>query len=592
MPDEEVVDKPRKELNAAVIIRRSLYLIMMIWLLWFYLGLDFRGLNTPQGIDQAQVAREIARGNGFETKMVRPLALYQLNHSKESEEEWVSMAGLQDTYNAPLNPLVNSWALRMVKGSWEYDPEKPLYFPDVVIAGVSVFLFMASVGVSYLLVSRIFDTRIAAVTVALMLLCELLWNFAQSGLPQMLMLFLFTFSLYFLYKATENAEAKKSPYLWIALCGGFMGLLALSHWLTVWLFMGMFIFVAIFFKPRGVTAFLLLAVFLVIVAPWLIRNVTVSGTPVGSSVYAIYNGLAAAGEDFAMRNYDPDTNPLSLEGMRMRLIITSLAQVVTIYASLGAIAAAPLFFLALLHPFRRAEIALFRWGILFMWVMAVVGMALFARPEEEVDFNQLHILFIPLMTAYGLAFLSVIWTRMGLPTQYQLVRNGHFIIVLAISAAPLLLKMPGDTLFNLRVKGMSSWPPYIPSYIAKLGDWTEENEVTVADMPWAVAWYADRVSLWLPATREQYDELARYGARRDTPFAGIYFTPISIDQPLSTGIMTGEYDAWSDMILYGRMRMLGVPMQTTDFPFPVGVPMPVKGQTYLFTDSASRIRFD
>ncbi|MEM8954034.1 MAG: glycosyltransferase family 39 protein [Verrucomicrobiota bacterium] len=591
MADEEVLERPRKEISAAVIIRRALYLILMIWLLWFYLGLDFRGLNTPQGIDQAQVAREIERGNGFETKLVRPLALHQVNVSKESEEEWVSMAGLQDTYNAPLNPLVNSWALRLVK-DWEFDEAQPVYFPDLLIAGVSVFLFMASVGVTYLLVSRVFDTRIASVTVALMLLCEMLWNFAQSGLPQMLMLFLFVFSMYFLYKAIENAEAKRSPFLWIALCGGFMGLLTLSHWLAVWVFIGLFIFVAVFFKPRGVTAFLLLAVFLVIVAPWLIRNVTVSGTPVGSSFYAIYNGLAASGEDFAMRNYDPDTNPLSLVGMRMRLILNSLAQVTDLYASLGSIVVAPLFFLSLLHPFRRPEIALFRWGILFMWLTAVVGMSVFGVRMGQIDFNQLHLLFIPLMTAYGLAFLSVIWTRMGLPTQYQLVRNGHFIIALAISASPLLLKMPGDTIFNLRMKGLSSWPPYIPSYISKLGDWTEENEVMVSDMPWAVAWYADRVSVWLPATREQYDELARYGARRDTPFAGIYLTPISINERLSTGVMRGEYEEWADLIIYGRNRILGVPMPTANFPFPVGVPLPVDGQTYLFTDSPSRIQFD
>jgi 4-amino-4-deoxy-L-arabinose transferase-like glycosyltransferase len=592
MAKEEASPGTVKEMSAAVIVRRSLYFILLIWLLWFFLGLDFRGLSTPQGMDQAQIAREIARGNGFETKMIRPLALYQVNASKESEDEWVSMAGFQDTYHAPLNPLLNSWVLRMVKDSWKYDESKPVYLLDRLIAGVSVVLLIASAGVAYLLVSRVFDTRIAAVTVALVLLCELLWHFAQSGFPHMLMLFLFTFSMYFLYKAIENAQEGKSALLWVALCGGFMGLLALSHWLTIWLFIGQFIFVALFFKPRGITAFLLLAVFLLIVAPWTIRNIAVSGTPVGSGVYAVYNGLAGWGEDFAMRNFDPDRNPLSLVGMRQRVITSSLSQVTTVYTSLGSIVAAPLFFLALLHPFRRPEIAIFRWAIVLMWVMGVLGMSLFGLTMGEIDFNQLHILFIPLMTAYGLAFLSVLWTRMGLPTQYQLVRNGHFIIVLVLSAAPLLMTMPGKTLLNLRTKGRPAWPPYVANYIAMLGDWTEENEVVVADMPWAVAWYADRVSLWLPSTRDQYDELSRYGAKRGTPFAGMYFSPISINERLSTGVMSGEYEEWADMILYGKMRALKVPMPTTDFPFPVGIPLPVDGQTYYFTDNPGRIRFD
>ena len=33
----------------------------------------FRGLSTAEGMDQAQIAREIARGNGFTTKTTRPL---------------------------------------------------------------------------------------------------------------------------------------------------------------------------------------------------------------------------------------------------------------------------------------------------------------------------------------------------------------------------------------------------------------------------------------------------------------------------------------------------------------------------------------
>ena len=154
------------------------------------------------------------------------------------------------------------------------------------------------------------------------------------------------------------------------------------------------------------------------------------------------------------------------------------------------------------------------------------------------------------------------------------------------------MTMPGKTLFSLRAKGMPSWPPYVASYIAKLGDWTEEEEVMVADMPWAVAWYADRVSVWLPSTRDQFDELSRYGARRSTPFAGIYFSPLTTNQPLSTGVTGGEYEEWADMILYGKMQKLKVPMSTADFPFPVGIPLPIEGQTYLFTDSPGRIKFD
>ena len=46
-----------------------------------YLLIQFRGLSSLTGIDQAQVARELARGNGFSTKNIRPLAIQQLQRN-------------------------------------------------------------------------------------------------------------------------------------------------------------------------------------------------------------------------------------------------------------------------------------------------------------------------------------------------------------------------------------------------------------------------------------------------------------------------------------------------------------------------------
>ena len=54
------------------------------------------------------------------------------------------------------------------------------------------------------------------------------------------------------------------------------------------------------------------------------------------------------------------------------------------------------------------------------------------------------------------------------------------------------------------------WPPYIPPSIAQLADWTREDEMIMSDMPWAVAWYADRKSLWLPMTIKAFIDLNDY----------------------------------------------------------------------------------
>ena len=58
--------------------------------------------------------------------------------------------------------------------------------------------------------------------------------------------------------------------------------------------------------------------------------------------------------------------------------------------------------------------------------------------------------------------------------------------------------------------------------------WTKPNEIIASDMPWAVAWYSDRKSLWLPAKLETLTEFYNLHTLGG-PIAGIYLTPVSRD---------------------------------------------------------------
>ena len=79
-----------------------------------------------------------------------------------------------------------------------------------------------------MLVARIFDAKIAGVTAVLMLFCEMMWSFSLSGLPQMLMLLLFSSGLYFAYRATEAAVEGQVPMLPALVAAVFFTLLALD----------------------------------------------------------------------------------------------------------------------------------------------------------------------------------------------------------------------------------------------------------------------------------------------------------------------------------------------------------------------------
>ncbi len=114
-------------------------------------------------------------------------------------------------------------------------------------------------------------------------------------------------------------------------------------------------------------------------------------------------------------------------------------------------------------------------------------------------------------------------------------------LIYAVSGFPLL-----HGLFERQ--GSFNWPPYIPPVISVFNFWTDDREIVMSDMPWAVAWYADRRCLWLPGTQADYLELNDYN-RLGAPIVGVYLTPVSGDARLRPDIVDGEYRGWAGFIL-------------------------------------------
>jgi hypothetical protein len=242
-----------------------------------------------------------------------------------------------------------------------------------------------------------------------------------------------------------------------------------------------------------------------------------------------------------------------------------------IYNFLGQSLVAPFFFIALLHLFKKKETADFRWCILSMWLLAVFGMAVFGMPDSTaVKANDLHILFVPVMSFYGLALILVMWSRIGIDV--KLVRAGFITLIFVISALPFINQFMVLWATNSM---LVSWPPYVPPGIAVLANWTKENEIITSDMPWAVSWYADRESLWLPMTIREWNDLNDYNRLRGR-VVGLYLTPITGDLPFITGIMKGEYKEWAPFITRN--------VNLKDFPLKAVTPMAIQGECVYYSD--------
>ena len=557
------MSKIQTRFDAGTTIRFVLFILVLILLTVANLFPFFKGLNSPHAMEQANIAREIARGNGFATKVIRPIAYAQAMEKQGGSP--ISFDGFKDTYQSPLNPLLNAAVLKLVgaddAAKWQMGENEMVFPLDRVIATVSTLCFLMSIGVTYLLVSRIFDQKIAGVTALLMLFCETFWQYSLSGLPQMLMLLLFSCALYFVYRAVEESKEGRLPYMQAIIAGIFFTLLALTHYVTIWIAIGYIIFAAVAFRPRGVLAITILFILLIPMTFIMLRNSEISGNPFGTAYLNIYNGIGGGTEENVMRILDLDSFPLLNRGFVSAILRSTLVQASSLIPFLGGIIVAPLFLIALMHPFKRASIAQFRWAILLMFITSAFGLSIFGVSTDNLNPNQTHLLFAPLMTAYGLAFISTLWSRIPIVTSASMLQNVHYYLIIGITSLPLVLEMPNKIRIGLgrSDSGVPHWPPYYaPALNLALNKWLSDKQICFSDQPWAVAWYADRVSIWLPSSRLDFEKLENNAADLETPVAGILISPSSHGSGNATEVAE-KYKDFTSLVMDGRVFLATYP---------------------------------
>lgn len=541
-------------------IRGGAIAVLIIALTLLYLFVQFRGFATVTAMDQAQIARNIASGNGFTTQFIRPLAIWQL----EKAGKEIPTENFPDFYQSPLNSIVNALPLLLVKSSWKMTPTDLVYAGDRVIAAFSILFFLLSMAIWYFVGARLFDNKLSLTACAVVLLTDMMWQFSLSGLPQMLMLLLFSGAMWLTVYAMDKRDRTVTVLISLFGAGLLFGFMILAHALAVWIFVGWLVFAVTYFHPRGLAALAALAAVLMVSLPWAVRNYSVSGSPVSLAIYEALVFGDNPEQGFLRSLEGPPSSADAHVFPKIKAGV--LAQIGGLFSLLGMNIAAAAFFFALLHPFRSPIVAVFKWCVLGMWVAAVIGMALYGL-GEPVSSNQLHVLFLPLFVFFGLAFLLVLWSRWELGG--ALMRMVFLTVVIFVCAIPMLA-----TLFSGKNAAIQ-WPPYVPPFIAILGDWFGEKEILSADMPWAVAWYANRKTVLLPETVRDFNRLNDYRVL-GAPINGLYLTPITGNAPLFGEIYKGSYKEWALLITR--------PPRVEGFALRYFTALPIDGECIIFAD--------
>lgn len=495
---------------------RLILAVLIVGLCVFELFLSFRGLNTPEAMDQAQVARQIARGEGQTTKFFRPIDIIDQHnalHRKQVEQESLSFNALPDTYNAPLHTRVLALALK-ITGYDRFENKRMdaevsnIYGGDRVVAATSMLFFLISLVLAYFLFSSLFDEVLGSTVVAFMGLSQLMLQFAVSGLAQPMLMSLLLTAAFFICRAVKQND-RSSLFMTLlnnAVVFSLLVLLALGHSIGTWVLLGYIIFSAFWFRPIGLHAVVgTFFLFIGVCLPEYLQAVPMGGV-VTKFLHSIYSAFGSDNLELLLRSSSDAAVPFSNSMFFLRALGYLFDMLSNVYTYMGGIVVTFFFLLALFNRYKRRETEGLKWAIFLMWLCVCGGMTCFGQSGEK-NSSQLFIIFAPFFAAYGTSLVFNALGRLQLGTDFAAARALTIFFLILVSSGSFMFKLPQELGFSIltSARGIPQYPPYYPAALnGKLYDMTNKDDIIVTDQPWAVAWYTDRKALWLPRTIDTY----------------------------------------------------------------------------------------
>ncbi|HTL74613.1 MAG TPA: glycosyltransferase family 39 protein, partial [bacterium] len=460
--------------------------------------------------------------------------------------------------NPPVYPVVLAGLMKIRSPDWTTETRKPFwsdngrfmrYQPEFSIAVFNQILLLATVALTFLLARKLFDSQAAWLSALLLLGADQLWKFSVSGLSTMLLLVIFLGLILCLVKAEElgRAEAPKTGSLFgLAVAAGVLtGLGMLTRYSFGMLLVPAAVFLLLYGgAKRKCLPLVAVAVFGVVIAPWLARNLSVSGTLFGTAGYGFIADTFRGSE--LMQSIQP--NLAVMTGLRAYLH-TYLSNLNSIFQDgwqqLGIGAMGVLFFAGLLLGLRSVAARRLRYftmaSLAILILTQAFGKTVLANLSPVFNADNLLVLLVPLMVIFGVVFFLTLLDQM----KFSLLAARYGVIALLV----VLVWQPLAANIFTRSSPLA-YPPYYPPEIQQVSGWMKPGELMMSDMPWAVAWYGQRQCLWL--TRDAQTD---FYAINDylAPVKGIYFSSLTMDDKFLSNLARGEADSWGRLMLNAGM---------------------------------------
>lgn len=492
---------------AGSVVLVTILLGLIVW--GVYYVRQYEGIVTVDAFLQAQAAREFHLGRGLTTLMVSPISL-RLGLSPES---------LPEAYLSPLPVILLARFLKTVG----LNDGALLAFSLAGAAAAGILLFVFARVLFGDLVTAGLTFVVYAASLAMLESAFSGQGFALSSLLLLAYLWLYY-------------RRKRNSFLYSGLLGAAAGLLYLSEFDFLFLALPLVVFLCLDSPAHRLGHVLsFLAAFLLVSLPWLVRNSVVFGNPFFSLRWFDFPSYSLP---LPANRISRDLSPPGLSPFPLLLFWNKMMMFVrlmhTFWLSFSLSLLAPFFFGGLFLRFRdwawsravRLAVVLF----FFQLALIAAGNGDFART----------LCFVPLLVIVGVSVFRELVTRLGPAPKWSWLLLGLFCL---LNTAPGLISL---------AHGLPA-PRYLPAIFTReeaavmVGDGPMErlrkmvraDETVASDIPWAVAWYANRRALWIPWEIEQVREIRELVPR----LRFLHLSPVIFKYPPSEnpGVWRGIY---------------------------------------------------
>ncbi|MEM1158927.1 MAG: hypothetical protein AAF649_00450 [Verrucomicrobiota bacterium] len=519
----------------------------------FYFIKQFNGFKHRESMDMAQLSRQIALGEGYTTKFLRPIQLAKMRPTE------ADLARFPDVVNPPVFPYVSALLFKTTGASFFVDIERlrdfSVFSPERIIVLFNLTAIVAAVVLLYLWMLRSFDSRVATTACILFAVTDLVWANAIWGLNNSFITFEICLLGFLLNEAliSEENDSSGLALFWFILASIVVGVLILTSYSMTVIYLPLIGLGVLAFHYRIRMAAVAVVLPLIIISPWLYRNFELTGHPFGYSWIEIFTDNGRFAGDSLWRIYDlGNTSPGGLKPL-LRALSLGAAHVMENLATLmGGLIPVGLTVVGCFHMFRRHRSQASRWFWLAIFVALIVFNGALLKEREIADVTGMNLLItlLPVCCGFGAAFAFILFDRMNLPSSilvYPLVG-----LLCLLQATPIVLKI------IQKPAPAFAYPPYFPPILFLTKSWIEPDEVMSSDIPWAVAWYSQRLCVWLPTEKDEFFALSDF----EIKIVSILLTPESQKGSLFTDIESGQFADWSGIITRRDFNNLPLPSVT------------------------------